>query len=100
MVGRGITSGDVLTVYLRYIDDSQKGKRRPVLLIESEGMWMEIFKITSKYQEKSPRIRRFYYEIQDWKAAGLKKPSWIDVSESRKIKEKSKRIGQLSLTDI
>lgn len=64
---------------------------------------MKVFRITSKFAYKSSTIKKQYYEIKDWKEAGLKKPSWIDIGEAISFDLKDlnpKRIGTLTTKDI
>ena len=64
---------------------------------------MKVFRITSKFANKSSTIKKQYYEIKDWKEAGLKKPSWIDIGEAISFDLKDlnpKRIGTLTTKDI
>lgn len=62
---------------------------------------MKVFRITSKFANKSSTIKKQYYEIKDWKEAGLKKPSWIDIGEAISFDLKDlnpKRIGASNYT--
>lgn len=40
---------------------------------------VKVFKITSQYKNKSSKIKEFYYQIEEWKEAGLKKASYVDT---------------------
>ena len=69
-------------IYTAYISWPGGGKRRPVLIVENNNDgFVDIFKITSKYKNKSERIRAYYYPILDWELAGLYKPSYVDVGK-------------------
>lgn len=62
---------------------------------------MKVF--TLHYANKSSKIKKRYYEIKDWKEAGLKKPSWTDVGKAISFDLKDlnpKRIGTLTRKDI
>lgn len=81
----------------------EKGKVRSVLLLQMTKSGMKVFRITSKYSTKSAKIQKRYYEIQDWKEAGLDRPSWIDIGEAACFNLENlhpKRIGALSEKDI
>ena len=38
-----------------------------------------VLKITTKYQSKSSKIKKYYYPIIDWQKSGLKEKSYIDT---------------------
>jgi len=93
------SENDVLILYVPFNDGSGKGKVRPVLLLQMTKSGMKVFRITSKYSTKSAKIQKRYYEIQDWKEAGLDRPSWIDIGEAACFNLENlhpKRIGALS----
>lgn len=94
---------DVLILFIPFNDSTRRGKVRPALLLQMTKSGMKVFRITSKYSTKSPRFQKQYYEIQDWKEAGLDKPSWIDIGEAGSFELEHlnpKRIGTLSTKDI
>ena len=95
---------DVVIAYMTF-SEGTGGKRRPILLVKhSKKIYMGM-KITSKYQSKSEKIKSHYYPIKDWRKAGLKKPSYVDIfnlmklSESYIIKNNIRRIGHLTSYD-
>lgn len=94
--------GNVFLAYLKY-DDLTGGKTRPVLYIEQADGYYYVYKITSKFQNKSSRIRAKYYKINDWQQSGLKKESWIDCNKRYKLpmqRAKLRHIGQLTKLDL
>ncbi|WP_429973153.1 type II toxin-antitoxin system PemK/MazF family toxin [Enterococcus sp. AZ163] len=95
---------EIITVYLAFVGKSG-GKRRPVVVIEDKKERLEFFSITSKYSEKSERMKRLYYPIKNWKEAGLSKESWIDVGTLRGVSKLDndiifKHVGKLTYNDI
>lgn len=68
-------------VYIAYISWGSDGKRRPVLILFEQTGYVSVFRITSQYQSKSAAIRSKYLAINDWRQAGLDKPSYIDINE-------------------
>jgi len=71
-------TNEIAIVYLAFTQSSG-GKRRPVIVIDDFSKDLLCYPVTTKYAEKSTRIRKNYLEIVDWQAANLNKPSWIDV---------------------
>lgn len=70
------------------------GKRRPIFIISDRNGVVRFYKITSKYQNKSPWIRKQYFPIEYWQAAGLNRQSYIDTITVGRL---SKRQFQLSV---
>lgn len=60
-------------------DDSSQSKIRPALVMTVEAQFVSVFKITSRYINKSNKIKSFYYPIEYWREAGLNKASYIDI---------------------
>ncbi|MCK8607249.1 hypothetical protein [Apilactobacillus ozensis] len=58
-------------------DDNQNSKIRPALVLAVHSEYVTVFKINSKYQNKSSNIKKLYYPIQEWAKAGLKMPSYV-----------------------
>ncbi len=59
-----MNKNDLVTVYISFTNGSG-GKRRPVLVLKDGLNELLLYKITSKYINKSERIRQQYYSIQD-----------------------------------
>lgn len=80
-----------------------KGGARKYLLIYSvTPKGVKAFRITSHFAEKSKYIQQQYYEIKDYKKAGMVKPSWIDIRALRRFSLQNvelKKRGELSLDD-
>lgn len=66
-------------IYTAFITWPGGGKRRPILIVRIDNDSFTFFKITSRYQNKSERIKAHYYPIQDWQSAGLAKQSYVDT---------------------
>ena len=90
-------------IYIAYVSWGDNGKMRPVLILEQQEAIVSIFNITTQYEGKSHLIRAEYFIINDWKQAGLDKPSYVDTNTIREIPIKlfygKKEIGRLSTSD-
>ncbi|MBF0817852.1 hypothetical protein [Streptococcus acidominimus] len=75
---------DVIISYVEYADGSG-GKTRPMVVTSVDGETIVVRRITSKFFNKSEYIQQKYYEIKDWKRAGLKMPSWVDIKPPMRI---------------
>ncbi|EHO47568.1 type II toxin-antitoxin system PemK/MazF family toxin [Lentilactobacillus kisonensis] len=91
---------DVGLAYVEF-DDGSGGKRRPVLIVEDRGSYYATFSITTKFSSKSKRIQSIYFEIHEWAASGLRRPSWIDVGHVVRLEKtiKIQYIGKLQIND-
>lgn len=80
-------------------EDCERVKCRPVLVLDKRISYILSFKITSHSARK-----RFpgEYEILQWKAAGLEKPSVVRLSKALRLQESDfvGRMGLLSDSDI
>ena len=73
------------------------------MVIEFNDEVIKTYRLTTKYENKSDKIKSKYFEIIDWFKAGLEKPSWIDTVQAYEIERKSikiKIIGSLTDRDI
>ena len=64
---------------------------------------IKTYRLTTKYENKSDRIKSKYFEIIDWFRAGLEKPSWIDTVQAYELDRKKIKIqiiGNLTDRDI
>lgn len=66
-------------------DEGNGSKVRPALVIEVGSERVRIFKITSQYQKKSSKIKKLYYPIKEWQAAGLNKESYVDTHKMYRV---------------
>uniref|UniRef100_UPI00403F7188 hypothetical protein n=1 Tax=Lentilactobacillus hilgardii TaxID=1588 RepID=UPI00403F7188 len=95
---------DLYNIFLVDIpyDDENTVKYRPGLLILPEKNISRIFKITSR-KIKSARIQAIYYPINDWRAAGLSKVSFVDTHTTYSVPTRTlmarKLLGHLSDAD-
>ena len=84
-------------------DEGTGSKIRPALVVRVQDGWVNVFKVTNRYQEKSAKIKRLYYPICEWKQAGLKKQSYVDTHRTYSLPEKfifsRKPIGKLTELD-
>ena len=78
-------------------DDPTEFKERPVVILDDRVLLCVSLKVTSK--EKNDR---YHVRLKQWRAAGLSKPSWVDVSKVLEIKEQDfvSEIGMLDIEDI
>ena len=94
---------DIITLYLAY-SDTASGKIRPVLILDINEKNIIVFKITTKYKNKSNSIKKNYYKIIDWKESGLDRQSYIDTNQTATVAKNvllhAKKIGNLSAKDI
>lgn len=89
----------ILIARIEYTDGSGS-KSRPAMVIEFNDEVIKTYRLTTKYENKSDKIKAKYFEIIDWFKAGLEKPSWIDTIQAYEIERKSVRIKIIgSLTD-
>ena len=58
-------------IYTAYVSWGSDGKRRPVLIVEDKNKNVFCYRITSKYKNKSERIKKNYFPLMDWKIEGL-----------------------------
>lgn len=93
---------DILTLYVAYTS-TKGGKRRPVLIVKTTSDTVFLYRITSKYKNKSSKIKNVYYPIGKWREAGLKKESYIDIGTLIEVEysllSNTKKIGTLIETD-
>ena len=85
-------------------DDEDDSKIRPALVVKVSDERVNIFKVTTKFKNKSKKIRRLYYPIKKWKESGLKELSYVDTHRTYNISQNAvfnrKPIGKLDNGDI
>lgn len=92
---------NIATAYVRFIQ-VPGGKRRPVYILQEDEDRIYFFDITTKFKDKSEKIKKHYFEILEYDLTGLKKHSWIDTYKRYSISKKSteiRYIGNLSSND-
>lgn len=98
-----MNENDVAFAYLSY-GNVAGGKKRPLLIARTNDDNVIVYKITTKYENKSDFIQQAYYSIKDLDSAGLKKQSYIDLGQHMKLPKNAmknaKLIGRLSEEDI
>jgi hypothetical protein len=90
-------------IFIAYIEWEGGGKSRPVLVLEKQDKSVNVFKITTQYENKSDAIRSQYFKILDWQFSGLAKQSYVDTNSIQLVPlsafhDKSP-IGRLSEAD-
>ncbi|MBD5316541.1 MAG: toxin MazF [Bacteroides sp.] len=94
-------SKDIATAYVRFVQ-VPGGKRRPIYILQEDKERIYFWNITTKFENKSKRIKKNYFEIQEYEYTGLKRHSWIDTNNRYSIAKDSiriKYIGNLSNND-
>lgn len=88
--------GEVWWVRFPY-DDQKNEKHRPAIVIDDDTIAILAMYVTSK-DKKNP----YSIEIEDWKEAGLSKPSWTRIDKIVCISEwyMDRVIGNLSQRDL
>ncbi|MDR1736453.1 MAG: hypothetical protein LBR85_06260 [Oscillospiraceae bacterium] len=66
-------------VFIAFLSWDGGGKNRPVLAFILGESTVDIYKITSKYDNKSEAVQSQYFKINDWEQSGLDKQSYIDT---------------------
>ena len=98
--------GDIYRIFVRFDSDTFEVKERYAVEIGKINLIVVLLdSITSQYKHKSDYIKLQYYPIRDWRQAGLKKPSYIDIRSTMsfdfdEILKSGKHIGKLSTTDV
>lgn len=95
-------SNDIAISFVQFTN-SNTGKVRPLLLLQVKDDEALVFKITSKYENKSNAVKEKYYPIQKWKEAGLVKQSYIDTYSPAAfipVDEIKRIIGTLQPVDV
>lgn len=95
--------GEIYKGYFPFVG-SATGKARPAIFLSRDGSTNNFYKITTQYEGKSDFIKAKYFRIEDWKAAGLYKPSYIDTNIPLKMEDfrikKLTKIGKLTRKDM
>ncbi|MGQ4572562.1 type II toxin-antitoxin system PemK/MazF family toxin [Leuconostoc pseudomesenteroides] len=93
---------DVIIAFVSFVEGTG-GKSRPVLVQTADESSISGLGLTSQYTNKSQHIKKQYYKIKDWQAAGLKKPTWIDIERTVRLPKhrvQVSAIGKLTDRDI
>ena len=99
-------SGEPMAIFIADVpfDEDNRFKRRPALVLQIEHERVLVFKITSKFKNKSKSVQQFYFPITAWQQAGLLRQSYVDIHQvySLPAKEVFKKspIGRLAASDI
>lgn len=81
-----LSPGDVIDAYVYYEDAPNVGKKRPVLVINPEKLYVVALKMTSHPPRSSYQGE---YQVADFAHAGLKKPTTVRISKVLKIEYKN-----------
>jgi hypothetical protein len=96
-------NNDIVLAYISFAQTTG-GKQRPVLIRQLKSDHVLILPITSKYDNKSAKIKRQYYRITNWAEAGLSKQSYVDILGGRDLpidgRINFKEIGQMTNEDL
>lgn len=90
---------DIYWAEVPYEDDPTQTKLRPAIIARDKIVTVLVIRVTShSARDDDP----YDYEIQEWKAAGLKEPSTVRVSKIVQILPEKicDYIGRLSIGDI
>lgn len=79
-------------------EDSPEVKKRPVVVTSSGEIYVLALKVTSH----APRNEWGEYALQQWQAAGLKKPSTVRIGKRLRLEYRDMvhKIGRLHPLDI
>ena len=66
-------------IFIAYLTWGSGGKYRPILALIVGGNSVDMFRITTQFENKSVFIQAHYFEINDWAQAGLDKQSYVDT---------------------
>ena len=58
-------------IFITFMSWDGGGKNRPVLVFILGNDTVDVYQITTKYEEKSETIQSQYYKLDDWVQAGL-----------------------------
>ena len=95
---------NIFDIYITYISWGNEGKKRPVLILKQQPTVVNVFIITTQYENKSEVIRSKYFKINDWQQAGLDKQSYVDTNIVRDLSpialDEKTAIGRLTESDV
>jgi hypothetical protein len=89
-------------IFITYLSWGGGGKSRPVLVVFCDENIVKIYQITTRFENKSPAVRSKYFEITDWKQAGLDKKSYVDTNNTFELNKsgiQGQPIGRLTESD-
>ncbi|MDR3190039.1 MAG: MazF family toxin-antitoxin system [Lactobacillaceae bacterium] len=97
-------TNELVTAYITFGDGSG-GKRRPILILGYNDEVIIAYRLTTKYINKSAKIKEHYYKMLDWSIAGLKTQSYIDTSVKQRLSRhligrQLEYIGEMTILDI
>jgi hypothetical protein len=76
---------NIFDIFIAYISWGSEGKKRPVLVLGQQPTVVNVFNITTQYENKSDAVRSRYFKIDDWQQAGLDKQSYVDTNVVRDL---------------
>ena len=95
---------DIFDIFIAYISWGSDGKKRPVLVLEQKKSVVNVFNITTQYENKSDSVRSKYFKINEWHQAGLDKQSYVDTNAVRDLPlaalDGETAIGKLAKSDV
>ena len=66
-------------IFIAYLSWDDGGKTRPVLVFVLSDSVVDVYPITTKYDNKSEFVRAKYFKINDWSISGLDALSYVDT---------------------
>ena len=92
---------EIFDIFIAHVSWGSGGKKRPVLILEQMESGVIVFNITTQYENKSENVRNKYFEIDDWRQAGLGNQSYIDTNDTVTLPLSSvdRPIGKLTESD-
>ena len=67
------------SIFITYMSWDGGGKDRPVLAFILGDNTVDIYQITTQYENMGKEIQALYFKIDEWKQAGLEKQSYVDT---------------------
>lgn len=98
-----IEVGEVFFAYVRFYQDEERGKERPVVAFKDpeDDSW-KAFKVTGRIEKKLNH--KYGYLLADWKEAGLQRPSIVKCNREDIVdiypEDITKRLGRLTEQDL
>ena len=90
-------------IFIAYLSWGPDGKSRPVLAFIIDDNSVDIYQITTQYENKSEAIQAQYFKIDDWEQAGLNRQSYIDtgtlITLSKSVFKNKEPTGKLTESD-
>ena len=90
-------------IFITYISWGEDGKNRPVLVFVINESEVDVYPITTRYNDKSEAVRSTYFKINDWMTSGLDFQSYINtgtlITLPINVLKNKTAIGELTESD-